>query len=624
MLTLLASLAAAQEGGETPALNAQIFHSSLDGRVGFSLDDAHVAPDHYIAARAALQYVNQPLVYVTEDGTRTALVSDLLLVDVLAGYTLGRARIGLDLPLYLVTAGDELPGGALPGDLALDGKYIVLDPADKPLGLAIAGRLALPTGGSAAPVGDEGVGWELGLAASRAFGPYTVAANLSHHGIPAVTLENVDWGSQLAFRLGASRAIGEKAGVSLELDGSSVYTDFFGAAGTSPLEAMIGGSYRTTDSTVARLGVGAGLTRGIGSPVARVIASFGYEPLEIRDADKDGIVDKEDACINDPEDKDSFQDDDGCPDPDNDKDGLVDTADTCPNDPEDHDAWKDDDGCPDLLTDVTIIVTDKGGLQVPALKVGFGKDTGESGMKLASAAGVYQLTAEAFDWVPISESITIPNGPPVEIRRTMAREIHGGTLDLRVTRADGAPLDASWRDGTNEMAPLPGGKTLAKLLPGKHDIHVFADGYAAVSQPVTITLGQTTVLAIVMQPAKVVITQEKLDILDKVFFDTNKTTIKKISYPLLNEVARVILDHPEILKVRVEGNTDSRGSDSANLKLSDGRAKAVMAYLVKQGVSPDRLAAIGYGETHPVDTEQNEAAWEKNRRVEFVIEKRAP
>jgi outer membrane protein OmpA-like peptidoglycan-associated protein len=60
----------------------------------------------------------------------------------------------------------------------------------------------------------------------------------------------------------------------------------------------------------------------------------------------------------------------------------------------------------------------------------------------------------------------------------------------------------------------------------------------------------------------------------------------------------------------------------ANLKLSDGRAKAVRAYLIKAGVAPDRLNAVGYGETKPVDPADNEAAWEKNRRVEFVIEQR--
>jgi outer membrane protein OmpA-like peptidoglycan-associated protein len=65
------------------------------------------------------------------------------------------------------------------------------------------------------------------------------------------------------------------------------------------------------------------------------------------DNDKDGIADAQDRCANEPEDMDSFEDTDGCPDPDNDGDGLVDTADKCPGDAEDKDAFEDEDGCPD-------------------------------------------------------------------------------------------------------------------------------------------------------------------------------------------------------------------------------------------------------------------------------------
>jgi OOP family OmpA-OmpF porin len=69
------------------------------------------------------------------------------------------------------------------------------------------------------------------------------------------------------------------------------------------------------------------------------------------DPDKDGIIGAADQCPEQPEDKDSFQDDDGCPDADNDADGIPDTADKCPNDPEDKDSFQDDDGCPDADND---------------------------------------------------------------------------------------------------------------------------------------------------------------------------------------------------------------------------------------------------------------------------------
>jgi OOP family OmpA-OmpF porin len=66
-----------------------------------------------------------------------------------------------------------------------------------------------------------------------------------------------------------------------------------------------------------------------------------------RDTDGDGIPDSRDQCINEPEDKDGYLDDDGCPDTDNDADGIIDANDKCPNDPEDLDGFQDDDGCPD-------------------------------------------------------------------------------------------------------------------------------------------------------------------------------------------------------------------------------------------------------------------------------------
>ena len=70
-------------------------------------------------------------------------------------------------------------------------------------------------------------------------------------------------------------------------------------------------------------------------------------PPAHRDSDGDGILDKEDKCPNVPEDKDGFQDEDGCPDPDNDGDGIPDVVDRCPNQPEDRDGFEDSDGCPD-------------------------------------------------------------------------------------------------------------------------------------------------------------------------------------------------------------------------------------------------------------------------------------
>jgi outer membrane protein OmpA-like peptidoglycan-associated protein len=71
------------------------------------------------------------------------------------------------------------------------------------------------------------------------------------------------------------------------------------------------------------------------------------EPPRVADADADGLTDADDACPREPEDRDGFQDEDGCPDRDNDADGVQDANDGCPNEPEDRDGFQDEDGCPD-------------------------------------------------------------------------------------------------------------------------------------------------------------------------------------------------------------------------------------------------------------------------------------
>jgi OOP family OmpA-OmpF porin len=73
--------------------------------------------------------------------------------------------------------------------------------------------------------------------------------------------------------------------------------------------------------------------------------------VERLDTDKDGLYDDEDACPTQPEDKDGFQDADGCPEPDNDNDGILDPVDKCPLEPEDKDGFEDVDGCPDPNND---------------------------------------------------------------------------------------------------------------------------------------------------------------------------------------------------------------------------------------------------------------------------------
>lgn len=111
----------------------------------------------------------------------------------------------------------------------------------------------------------------------------------------------------------------------------------------------------------------------------------------------------------------------------------------------------------------------------------------------------------------------------------------------------------------------------------------------------------------------------KIVLFGKIFYDTNKATIKPVSYPVLDDVADVLNKHPEITLVEVQGHTDARASDAYNLKLSQARAESAMNYLVGKGIVASRLRAMGYGESHPIASNDTVEGMSQNRRTEFII-----
>ncbi len=104
--------------------------------------------------------------------------------------------------------------------------------------------------------------------------------------------------------------------------------------------------------------------------------------------------------------------------------------------------------------------------------------------------------------------------------------------------------------------------------------------------------------------------------LESVFFGYDDYTLTASAREVLARNGRWLQDHPAS-RVTVEGHCDERGSDEYNLALGERRARAVKNYLVTLGVAADRLTTISYGEERPVDPGHGEAAWSKNRRVEF-------
>lgn len=102
-------------------------------------------------------------------------------------------------------------------------------------------------------------------------------------------------------------------------------------------------------------------------------------------------------------------------------------------------------------------------------------------------------------------------------------------------------------------------------------------------------------------------------------FETGKDVIRKASFPILDQVAKIMTDNPEY-KLDINGHTDNVGKPDANMTLSQKRADAVQKYIAAKGVDNSRMIAKGFGDTKPVADNKTAEGRTTNRRVEFVVE----
>jgi outer membrane protein OmpA-like peptidoglycan-associated protein len=576
---------------EVPEMNSQRYRTSIDAEQTLWTDDAGQAESNTGRGALVFGYMNRPFVYEGDDGTSTALVQDALQANLLGGYQLGPVRIGADVPLYILTTSDVAAGGGGLGDLAVDLKGTVLNREDYPLGLALGARFGFPTSTVDAPLGSSGVDWEIEGIVDRKVNDWLLAANIGTRGLPETTLENVEINDQFFYRLGAGYAITDAAGVSGDLVGELSYADPISNPAGTPIELLAGGWGHLTDMVTLKGGLGTGMSRGIGSPTFRGVLALQVAPAANRDADLDGVVD---------------------------------SVDECPKEMEDVDQYKDDDGCPDPSYAVHVVVQDHNGKVVPGAVVTLsgegGPASGGSDFTPSLHPGSYTLNATASGFHSGTSELTLSATGPAE--HVIVLDRITGKLHLMVKDTAGKPIPSAKYRVLGEQNPGvtdATGTATSDVSLGDHTVAVTADGYRTTDQTFAIAEAKTTEVTVTLAPTKVKVTTKKIEILDKVYFDTAKASIKPESFPLLDEVARVLLDNPQILKVRIEGHTDSRVNDASNMKLSQSRAQSVEAYLISKGVEPARLMNQGFGETQPVDKRNVSAAWDKNRRVEFVI-----
>jgi outer membrane protein OmpA-like peptidoglycan-associated protein len=376
----------------------------------------------------------------------------------------------------------------------------------------------------------------------------------------------------------------------------------------SPLELDVAAKIGVISGLSLNVGVGNGLVAGVGSPQPRVYLGAVWSPNNA-DRDHDGIPDGVDKCPDVPEDKDGFEDKDGCPDLDNDNDTILDKDDKCPNQAEDFDGFEDQDGCPDLDNDKDGIDDEHDACP----------NDPEDHKPPRPEDGCPQSKTDTDGDGIMDDKDKCPNDPEDKdgFEDDDGCPDPDNDNDGIPDQFDQCPNEPEDMDGFQDDDGCPDPDNDHDGIPDKQD--------KCPDQPENINGYQDEDgCPDKGPPSKVRVEKGQIVILEKVFFATNKAIILAKSFNLLDQVASVIRANPD-MRIRVEGYTDSQGKLQHNVTLSQDRANAVLQYLLKKGIDKSRLEAAGYGPANPVADNKSAKGREANRRVEFhIIEAEKP
>lgn len=298
--------------------------------------------------------------------------------------------------------------------------------------------------------------------------------------------------------------------------------------------------------------------------------SFGASrgPSKCKDKDMDGVCDKYDLCKNTPEKYRNHVDSVGCP-ADRDRDSILDADDLCP------DVWglRKFSGCPDTDGDgiedkVDVCPKEAGSADLQGCPDKDGDGVADKDDHCPGTAGLKE-----FAGCPDTD------GDGIEDEMDKCPN-HKGTAE-----GEGCPdTDGDGVYDHLDKCPTKPGTASNKGCP-----EIKVETRRAIEQA-----------------AK------------NIFFETNKDILKRESYDDIDKLVAILKEYPEA-KVTIEGHTDSDGDDAKNLDLSQRRADAVVAYMLSKGIAPDRMAAVGFGETKPKVPNNSALNKALNRRVEIVV-----
>jgi OOP family OmpA-OmpF porin len=584
VLAVVAQIAISVDAhAQSAAVDLPKFNPSPAGDRFFGVPSAYTAGESDFHAMTLLDYAYNPLVLVADTGQDAgAVVSSQMLLHVGLNFAIiDRISVNADMPFALLSSGDDLTGGAAAfpapagaslGDLRLGARGTLLGGYHDPFQLAVGGYLWVPTGGSDSFVSDGSVRGQPQIVVGGEAQEFIYSVMLGPSFRGATTVGDTTLGHQFNWGLGAGVQLLQGRTLQLHVESTGAIDIQNPAGRATNAELQVGAKYRFLDFLEVGAGVGPGLTTGVGTPAVRGLFQFAYTPnVDTKPTDRDGdtIVDEIDACPDTPGVADPDPAKHGCPKAkDFDKDGIFDSEDACPEEAGDKSDDPKKNGCPRRDKDRDGVLDDDDACpEIPGEK---SDDPEKNGCPRndRDADGVL----DDVDMCP---------------------EIPGVRSDD--PKKNGCPPDTDGDGFRDDQDACPREK-------GKDDPDPSKRGC----------------------PKLVRVTESEILILEQVQFDTNKASIKPVSGPLLDSVAQVLKEHPEILKLEVQGHTDNKGSAGLNEKLSDGRAKAVRDALVKRGVEASRLTAVGYGPNKPVDDNNTDAGRAKNRRVQFVVLEKQP
>ncbi len=580
--------------GNGEGFDTHLFRPAMDSKGFFTTNGTTVLGANDISFGMVLDYGQGLLRAPVLGQSSNFLVANSFQGTFHFNYGIGNALVlGLSVPVNLMTGDPQTVGGTAlqpgrwsdkaldsqtVGNAALQAKWRIL-PLDRGVGLALVAQGGpLLSDANKAGGADPGFWFWPQLAAEKRFGQsgdFKVGLNVGYRGHAvsntALVLRDgafVD-GNRATGSLGLSYRVAEPLDLVAETYGSYLLSDATDKLKLSA-EAVGGIKLFIEKNSFLMLGAGGRYTTGFEAANLRGFLGFIYEP-SIGDRDGDGIKDDIDQCPDDPEDMDGFEDEDGCPDPDNDKDGILDKDDRCPNEPEDKDGDEDWDGCPES------------------------RDGDRDGDGILDSKDKCPDDPEDKDGFEDTDGCPDPDNDK------------DGILD----KVDQCPNDPEDKDGFEDIDGCPDPDNDKDRIPDVKD--------SCPNDPETYNGYKDEDGC----PDKGDVSIEKgaITILKKIMFKTGSAEILPVSFDILDQVAGTLVGHPEITLLEVAGHADERDNDDRNLKLTQSRVDSVVAALVQRKVEASRLRSKGYGEYCPEDPRHNAVAWEKNRRVEFKIVK---